>query len=60
AQRIVRVWRLTLGRPPTAQERRSAENFLAMSLADDAVGVEDSWARLIQALFATLDFRYVQ
>jgi hypothetical protein len=60
ARRITRVWRLTLGRPPTAIERLAAEDFLAGSPADDAGEIEGRWAQLIQALFATLDFRYVQ
>jgi hypothetical protein len=61
-QRIERAYRLTLGRSPSAQERRIALEFLAQS--EDAgggasSGPEEAWALLFQALFATIDFRYV-
>jgi hypothetical protein len=61
-QRIERAYRLTLGRPPSAQERRIALEFLVQSedAGDGAsAGPEDAWALLFQALFATIDFRYV-
>jgi hypothetical protein len=49
--RIARAYRLTLGRLPTAGERRIAAEFLR--------GTEEDWAMLFQALFASMDFRYV-
>ena len=48
--RTDRAYRLALGRPPTEAERRAAVGFLE--------GGAD-WTILIQALFATADFRYV-
>ena len=50
--RVERAYRLALGRGPTEAERRIAGRFLAD-------GSEERWALLIQALFGSLDFRYV-
>jgi hypothetical protein len=51
--RIARAYRLTLGRTPTAGESAVAARFLADRPPADA------WPALLQALFASADFRYV-
>jgi hypothetical protein len=51
--RLQCAYRMTLGRPPTGQERRIAMEFLKGS-ADP----QDAWARVMHALFASMDFRY--
>jgi hypothetical protein len=53
AARIVRAYRLALGREPTAGEREIAMRFLAKRDAKEA------WAGVFHALFASADFRYV-
>jgi Protein of unknown function (DUF1553)/Protein of unknown function (DUF1549)/Planctomycete cytochrome C len=52
--RITRAYRLALGRPPTDAERRIAAKFIAQ-----AENADKAWPLLYQALFASLDFRYV-
>jgi hypothetical protein len=54
AGRIPRAWRLTLGRAPSAKEVDVAQRFLAGS-KDKKAG----WTALVQALFASIEFRYV-
>ena len=51
--RIVRAYRLTLGRDPNTSERDVAKRFLQKS------NTKDAWTTLFQALFASADFRYV-
>ncbi|WP_422925531.1 DUF1553 domain-containing protein [Singulisphaera sp. PoT] len=51
--RLTRAFRLALGRPPTDPERQLARRFLG---SEPKVG---DWALLFQALFASIDFRYV-
>jgi hypothetical protein len=51
--RIDEAYRVTLGRTPTSRERDLAQQFVA------AGGSVDAWAQLYQALFASIDFRYV-
>jgi len=51
--RIVRAYRLTLGRDPNTSERDVAKRFLQKS------NTKDAWTTLSQALFASADFRYV-
>jgi hypothetical protein len=53
AQRVERAYRTALGRLPTAKEREIAVKFLAS-------GGKATWERLYQALFASVDFRYVE
>ncbi len=55
--RVRQAYRTVVGRPPQADELKVAEEFLAApaALADPT----ESWANLIQALFASVDFRYV-
>jgi hypothetical protein len=60
--RIEHAYRLALGRSPTGSERRIALDFLAKAedAGDDGpAGPEQAWALLFQALFASVDFRYV-
>jgi len=60
--RIERAYRLALGRVPSERELRIATEFLARSedAGDGAsAGPEEAWALLFQALFATIDFRYI-
>jgi hypothetical protein len=54
--RVDRAYRLLLGRRPTDDERLIALRFLD-GRGDDA---EDAYALLIQALFASIDFRYLR
>ena len=54
AGRIDRAFRLTLGRRPTPREATLAAESLKNRPA------EQGWAALFQALFATIDFRYVE
>jgi hypothetical protein len=61
-QRLDRVYRLALGRSPSDRERAIALEFLVQSedAADGSpLSPEDAWALVFQALFATIDFRYV-
>jgi hypothetical protein len=55
AGRIDRAYRLALGRPPSAAEQRLAQSFLKSQSADSL----KAWAMFYQALFGSLDFRYV-
>jgi hypothetical protein len=55
AARVERAYRLTLGRPPTDGERQIALKFLGDRTGD----ARGAWALLIQGLFASADFRYV-
>ena len=52
AQRVERAYRTTLGRLPTAKEKEIALRFVTSEKA--------TWERLYQALFASVDFRYVE
>jgi hypothetical protein len=53
--RITRAYRLALGRPASEGERRLAEGFFR-----DRAESPESWALFFQALFGTIDFRYIQ
>ena len=52
--RIALAYRLTLGRSPTDAERRLAVKFVQS--ADDS---KEAWSQLFHALFASMDFRYL-
>ncbi len=52
--RLDRAWRRILGRLPTAKERAASLDYLATTPGDSV----DRWSRLVQSLFATIDFRY--
>ena len=61
-RRIDRAYRLALGRAPSERELRIATEFLARSEdAGDGASAspEEAWALVFQALFATIDFRYI-
>jgi hypothetical protein len=53
--RVVRAWRLALGRVPT-----EAEAALALRGVAAAPAPEQGWASVFHALFATIEFRYVR
>jgi hypothetical protein len=53
--RIALAYRTTLGRLPTDGERRIADRLLSSE-----PNRTEAWTRLVQALFASLDFRYVK
>jgi hypothetical protein len=53
--RVVRAWRLTLGRAPT--EGEAAVALKGVAAAADA---ETGWASIFHALFASVEFRYVR
>jgi hypothetical protein len=58
AERVDRAYRLALGRPPTGAERRLGLGFVAEA-GGTAEGPEEAWTIFFQALFASLEFRYV-
>ncbi|MCA9011007.1 MAG: DUF1553 domain-containing protein, partial [Planctomycetaceae bacterium] len=51
---MINAWRICLGRDPSVAEYATAEQVLK-EVSDPAV----AWARLFHALFASVDFRYV-
>ena len=55
AGRLDRAYRLALGRSPSLRERTIALE----GLADGPEGPESQWTALFHALFASIDFRYV-
>ncbi len=56
--RLIRVYRLALGRHPTEAESRLARKFLAQA-GTTPRDQENAWAQLVQVLLASLDFRFV-
>lgn len=56
AARIDQAYHTALGRAPTANERSLAQTFLRTAGGDAPV---EAWAQLHQALFASVDFRYL-
>ncbi len=52
---IDEVFRRTLGRPPTVGELKPLQSFLV----EEGVDSTDAWASVFQALFASVDFRYI-
>jgi hypothetical protein len=56
--RVARAYRLAVGRPPTDAELRIGLRFVAEGDRASA-SLEDSWAIVFQALFASADFRYL-
>ncbi len=57
-QRLMFAYRTTLGRSPTAREQAIALRVVAPS-AENTAPSPIAWERLFQALFASVDFRYV-
>lgn len=58
---IRQAWRHSLSREPDTQELELARDFLESSSSgsDEAEQRRDSWARLIQTLWATPEFRFL-
>ena len=55
-----RAFLLALGRPPTEAERRIASSSSTRTEdAGPASRPEEAWALVFQALFASIDFRYI-
>jgi hypothetical protein len=54
AARLERAYRLALGRRPSEREKQ-----LALAFLDEPGPREGAWERVCQALFACVDFRYV-
>jgi hypothetical protein len=52
-ERIISIFRRTLGRPPTEPERQKCVRFLGSEPS------LEKWAQLHQTLFACVDFRYL-
>ncbi len=61
-ERLDRAYRLILGRPPSAGERAVAARFLDEPAADgkSESGRVEAWTQICQALFASVDFRYLK
>jgi hypothetical protein len=57
--RVDRAYRVTLGRLPAASERQLALRFVEEAGTQPSAR-EAVWERVYQALFACLDFRYVE
>jgi hypothetical protein len=55
--RIDRAYRTALGRPPSARERELALKFVGTASTPEQQLA--TWSRFYQALFACIDFRYV-
>jgi hypothetical protein len=53
--RVTRAYQRTLGRPPTDPELRIGLDFVAQG----STRSEEAWATLFQALFSSIDFRYI-
>ncbi len=56
-ERLELAFLRTLGRPPTADEKKIAEQILDAARASQN-NDEDAWTALYHALFASVDFRY--
>jgi len=56
--RLMRAYRLTLGRVPSAAERQIALRFLANE--NIKLNTTEKWSQIFHAMFASLDFRYVE
>jgi hypothetical protein len=58
---VQQAYRAALGRDPTEREARLAKDFVAVSdgESDKPAKRLENWALLLQALFASVDFRYL-
>jgi hypothetical protein len=54
-ERIVRAYRLALGREPDSEEMNAVAQFLRETSGDE----RHKWAQVFQAIFGSIDFRYV-
>lgn len=61
ARRLDQAYRQVIGRTPTARERELTLQFLTAATPPDAgeKARQDAWAQVYQALFACVDFRYL-
>jgi hypothetical protein len=59
--RIGHAFEISLQRPPTAKEQAQVRDFLESSVSGNATAeeVRDLWARCIQTLWATPEFRFL-
>lgn len=60
AARLDRVFRMTMGRYPTSTEREISLRHLQEAGARSPAEETAVWASLLQSLFASIDFRYVE
>jgi hypothetical protein len=60
AGRLDRAFRLTTGRYPTSTEREISLKHIQASTAGSPEERNAAWASLLQSLFASIDFRYVE
>jgi hypothetical protein len=62
AARLNQAFKLALGRPPTTREAQMTGEFVAISPgeADAQERTEENWSLLMQSLFASVDFRFVE
>ena len=56
AGRVERAYRAALGRLPTERERELALRFVGAAASEQR---QAAWERFYQALFACIDFRYI-
>jgi hypothetical protein len=54
-ERIVRAYRLALGREPELEESSAVAQFLREASGDE----REKWTQVFQAIFGSIDFRYV-
>jgi hypothetical protein len=54
-ENIQTVWRLCVGRPPTSEESEAALQVVGADLSS-----KEAWTEVFHALFASLDFRYLE
>jgi hypothetical protein len=59
AHHVARLWRIVLGRSPSADERATASAWLAAEAADESPPSLAVWQRLAHALLATAEFQFV-
>lgn len=57
--KIQHLWRKILGRAPSPAEAQKAANFLVNVVESESSKSEEVLAQLVQALFASADFRYL-
>lgn len=58
--RLDRAFRVTMGRCPTSTEREISLKHIQASSAGTPEEQTAAWASLLQSLFASIDFRYVE
>ena len=58
-QRLQTIFLATLGRQPSPNELAATQAFVESSAQDDSQR-QQKWAQVIQALFASMDFRYLR